>query len=135
MSLFDIFKKKPVYSWEQSLEALNNDTISLQEFINRNASHPLYYSTPVGENREGKPTVWLLCSDKSDMPFYPTFLSKDLCYQSLTSAGRKDFLIIQGTLESALSSLDTSPLLKEVGLLIQGSDGQLAIPPNMRVQK
>lgn len=69
------------------------------------------------------------------MSFYPTFLSKGLCYRSLSSAGRKDFIVIEGTLESALSSLDTSPILEEAGLMIKDENGQLAIPPQIRVHK
>lgn len=125
----------PKLSWVESIQALNEDKISLQEFINMNAQHPLFYSTPAGENSEEQVTLWLLNHTKLNMRFYPTFLSKEYCYKSLSSAGRKNFIIIEGTLESALSSLDTSPVLADAGLLIQDENGQLAIPPKMRVQK
>ncbi|MBR2406628.1 MAG: hypothetical protein IKB04_06305 [Clostridia bacterium] len=135
MGLFDMFKKNSKLSWAESIQVLNDNKISLQEFINMNAQHPLFYSTPAGENSEGQVTLWLLNHAKLNMSFYPTFLSKEYCYKSLSSAGRKNFIIIEGTLESALSSLDTSPVLANVGLLIQDENGQLAIPPQMRVQK
>lgn len=135
MGLFDKLKKTNKLTWDKSIQALNSDKISLQDFINKNASHPLYYSTPAGENQEGKMTLWLIYNEKLNMSFYPTFLSKELCYRSLSSAGRKDFIIIEGTLESALSSLDTSPILEEVGLMIEDENGQLAIPPQIRVHK
>lgn len=44
-------------------------------------------------------------------------------------------MIIEGTLKTALSSLDSSPVLEKVGLVIQDEKGRLTIPPKMRVQK
>lgn len=142
MGLFNIFKKKnnapeepPKLSWEESIKLLNEDKISLQEFININAGLPVYYSTPIGENNEGQPILWLIKIDEPRMDFYPAFLSKELCYEHFTSAGRKDFLVIEGNLKSALSSLDTSAVLKRAGLMLFDKNGRLAIPPRMRVRK
>ena len=148
MGLFDFLKKKETSKtpqneqplnhqeiWKNSIIKLNNDELSLQEFININSNMPLYYSTPAGENAEGQTQLWLLNNSKLNMQFYPTFMSRELCYNSLSSAGRKNFIIIEGTIESALSSLDTNPVLEKVGLMIQDTSGQLAIPPKLRVQK
>ena len=143
MGLFDLFKKKEQTTqsvnnnqvWKDSISKLNSDEISLKEFINMNSATPLFYSTPAGENVEGKNQLWLLNHSKLNMQFFPTFLSKELCYASLSAAGRKNFIILEGTIESALSLLDTNPILEKVGLMIQGDDGQLPIPPKMRVQK
>ncbi len=135
MGLFNIFKRSSTPSWAESVQALHADKISLQKFINIHAKHPLFYSTPAGENSEGQMTLWLLHDTKLDICFYPAFLSKELCYTSLSSAGRKDFIIIKGTLETVLSSLDTDPILAKAGLLIQDEHGELAIPPQMRVEK
>lgn len=136
MGLFDIFKKKTkTLSWEESIKALNSDKITLQEFINMNAKLPLYYSTPVGENEEGKPVLWLTSYPNLDIAFYPTFLSVEECYSFFNSAGRKSFLVFEGTLEAALNALDSTPLLQTAGLVIRDGKGQLPIPPNMRVQK
>lgn len=120
-------------SWEESIQALNEDRITLQEFININADHPLFYSTPAGENKDGKMVLWLVNIPKLNMNFYPAFLSADFCQKSLSEAGRRNFMIIEGTLESALSSLDSSPALKQAGLIIQEERGRLTIPPGMRV--
>lgn len=136
MGLFDKFKKTNKLTWDESVQALKNGKISLQDFINMNAAHPLYYSTPAGENREGKMTLWLTYDKERNMTFYPTFLSEELCRESLSSAGRQAFIIIKGTLESALSSLDTTPTLEKVGLMIMGKDGCfVGIPPKVRACK
>lgn len=124
-----------ILTWEQSIEALNNEKITLQDFINMNASHTLYYSTPVGENAEGKTVMWIINNSRLNMSFYPTFMSRELCQETLSSAGRRNFIIIEGTLESALNSLDTNPILQNAGLLIQDANGRLAIPHKMRVIK
>ena len=140
MGFLDKFKKQASakqeenkLSWEESIQALNEDRISLQEFININADHPLFYSTPAGENKDGKMVLWLVNIQKLNMNFYPAFLSADFCQKSLSEAGRRNFMIIEGTLESALSSLDSSPALKQAGLIIQEERGRLTIPPGMRV--
>lgn len=135
MGLFDKFKKTNKLTWDESIRALKSDKISLQDFVNMNASQPLYYSTPAGENQEGKMTLWLIHNEKLNMSFYPAFLSEELCRETLSSAGRKNFIIIKGTLESVLSSLDINPVLEKSGLVIQGEDGNFAIPPQIRVQK
>jgi len=124
-----------ILTWEQSIDALNNERITLQDFINMNASHTLYYSTPVGENKDGKTIMWLINNSRLNMSFYPTFMTRELCQETLSAAGRINFIIIEGTLESALSSLDTNPILQNAGLLIQDTNGRLAIPPKMRVGK
>ncbi|MBQ8789685.1 MAG: hypothetical protein IJZ51_00055 [Ruminiclostridium sp.] len=140
MGFLDKFKKQASakqeenkLSWEESIQALNEDRITLQEFININADHPLFYSTPAGENKDGKMVLWLVNIPKLNMNFYPAFLSADFCRKSLSEAGRRNFMIIEGTLESALSSLDSSPALKQAGLIIQEERGRLTIPPGMRV--
>lgn len=140
MGFLDKFKKQASakqeenkLSWEESIQALNEDRISLQEFININADHPLFYSTPAGENKDGKMVLWLVNIQKLNMNFYPAFLSADFCQKSLSEAGRRNFMIIEGTLESALSSLDSSPALSQAGLIIQEERGRLTIPPGMRV--
>ena len=140
MGFLDKFKKQASakqeenkLSWEESIQALNEDRITLQEFININADHPLFYSTPAGENKDGKMVLWLVNIPKLNMNFYPAFLSADFCQKSLSEAGRSNFMIVEGTLESALSSLDSSPALKQAGLIIQEERGRLTIPPGMRV--
>ena len=140
MGLLDILKsksakKKSQITWEESILSLNSEEITLQEFINMNASHPLYYSTPAGENKDGKTVLWLLNNKELNMNFYPVYTSESLCMQSLTSLGRVNFIIIKGTLESALAALDTNSVLRSAGLLIQDGKGRLPIPPKMRVQK
>ena len=115
-------------TWEQSVRALNNDGISLQNFIRINASRPLYYSTPTGENQEGKEVVWLRNHPEQNKSLYPVFTTRELCHQSFANAGRKNFIIIEGTLESALASLDSHPALKSLGLLVEDENGCFPIP-------
>lgn len=80
MGFLDKFKKQMSakqeenkLSWEESIQALNEEKISLQEFININAEHPLFYSTPAGENAEGKMVLWIINIPKLNMNFFLHF--------------------------------------------------------------
>lgn len=115
-------------SWEQSVCALHDGVLSVQDFLCLQASHPLYYSTPIGENQEGKEIVWLRRHPKQGKSLYPVFATRELCHQSLTQAGRKNFIIVEGTLESAFASLESHPALKSLGLLVEDEGGCFVIP-------
>ena len=76
-----------------------------------NASLTVYYSTPFGENSKGETIPWIYHDDDLNMDFYPVFLSQKICSEYFKIAGRAQFLIIKGDLESALGALDVHPLL------------------------
>lgn len=141
MGLFNWFSKNKRqqenqnFVWKESINQLNKNKISTQGFVNINAEQTLYCSTPVGEDIKGEMNVWLLSKTDSDTKYYPAFTSKKLCCEIFASIGRKDFMIIEGSLESTLKSLDSHPMLEEAGLLIHDDDDVVEIPPKMRVQK
>ncbi len=138
MGLFDIFKKKKDENkevWYKTLEQAKNGEITEQDFVNINADFPLYYSTPAGEDASGKVRLWLITHPKIDNAFYPAFTSAKLCQAHFTNAGRQGFMIIKGTLESLLNSLDTLENVTECGVFIYDKKKNVVLPPNLRVQK
>ena len=63
------------------------------------------------------------------------FLSKETCRDFLSAIGRATFIIIEGDLKGALESLDTHPLLKEFGLVIEpNSNNPIEIDPEIRAK-
>ena len=121
--------------WQKFIEKLKSGEISLQEFINLNADKRIYYSTPAGENAEGKTVLWVQHNSQLNVTFYPAYTSAELCSDAFSKAGRRGFAVIEGTLKSALASLDSSPPLQEFGLMVHDEGGSLAIPPKMRVEE
>ena len=94
----------------------------------------VFYSTPYGEDKSGKPQVWVLKSERSNTVCYPVFLSKEACLAFLSAMGRADFIIIEGNLKGALESLDFHPALKEFGLVIElNPSAPIEIAPEIRV--
>lgn len=134
MGLFDRFKKhkKGSSDWTESIKLLVERKITIQQFVDMNADQTVYCSTPVGETVDGRTVVWIKQKNPNDVGFYPAFLSAEYMLKSFSEAGRKDPIIIKGTLKSTLASLDSDPNLKQCGLLIEDEEGQLAIPPGIR---
>lgn len=132
--MFKLFKKKDV--WKTSCEKLAGGEMSVQEFVNKNADKKLYYSTPMGENKDGKPQVWILSNKESPIHYYPAFSSAKGCQTFFPAIGREAFMIIEGDLQSLLKSLDVHEMLKQCGAVIDPhSDAPIALPPNIRVEK
>lgn len=126
------FKKN---SWATERARYIKGNIDIQTFVDRMKDCPLYYSTPLGDDQEGKPHLYILSSHASEYGYYPAFLSQEHCMQFFTSVGRNGFMIIEGDLKSFLSSLDSSPPLAELGAVIEpnGPD-EMTIPQGVRIK-
>ena len=62
-------------------------------------------------------------------------MSKETCRDFLSAMGRAAFIIIEGNLKGALESLDTHPMLKEFGLVIEpNSNSPIEIAPKIRTK-
>lgn len=131
----NFFKNKCDVAWDKSVRKLRKNQLSIQEFVNMNAKKTVFYSTPYGEDKSGKPQVWVLKSERSNTVCYPVFLSKETCLAFLTAMGRANFIIIEGDLKGALESLDFHPVLKEFGLVIEpNSSTPIEIAPEIRAK-
>ena len=121
--------------WQESIEQLNSDKITIQEFVNINAEHPIFISTPAGPKADGKVIVWAKQHPSLNVSFYPAFLSAEQCLESFSKAGRKNTVVIEETLKGALDLLDSNPILQPLGLIVEDEGGRLTIPPKNRVTK
>ena len=128
-------KNKRNDGWNEAISKLSKNEISIQDFVNENAKKIVFYSKPFGEVMNGKPQLWVLKSERSNTVCYPVFLSKETCRDFLSAMGRAAFIIIEGDLKGALESLDTHPMLKEFGLVIEpNSNSPIEIAPKIRTK-
>ncbi len=119
--------------WYEDCKKLIDGTIAIQDFIKQNATVTLYYSTPFGEDANGRQQIWVLSNRKNEIQHFPAFSSKKKCADFLLAMGRKDFMIIKGDLISLLDSLNAHPLLQKFGVVIDpNSDLSVAIDPQIR---
>ena len=131
----NFFNNKRKDGWNEGICKLSKKEISIQDFVNENAKKTVFYSTPFGEDKNGKPQLWVLKSERSNTVCYPVFLSKETCRDFLSAIGRAAFIIIEGDLKGALESLDTHPMLKEFGLVIEpNSNNPIEIGPEIRAK-
>jgi hypothetical protein len=119
--------------WGKTLERFNNGEINIQEFVDTMKDHKLYYSTPLGEDKEGNTRLYILLNNETGHKYLPAFLSQESCSQFYNELGRNGFLIIKGNLGNFLSVLDSSNELAEYGVVIEpSSPNTMGIPPGIR---
>lgn len=109
--------------------------MTVQAFADLNAEATIYYSTPFGEDREGRTQLWVLSNHDNDLRHYPAFTSKAECNRFLAAIGRYGFPIIEGDLRTLLDSLDSHELLAPLGVVIDPqSSNPIAIDPGVRAK-
>ena len=131
--LSKLFKKKSCFRRAEALEA---GEITSQAFAELNAEVTVYYSTPFGEDRQGRTQLWVLSNAENSLKHYPAFTSKAACNRFLASIGRQGgFLIIEGDLRDLLDSLDSHEVLMPLGVVIDPmSEHPIALDPGTRVK-
>ena len=116
--------------------SLAEGEISVDEFLQKHASQPLYYSTPFGEDAGGKQQLWVLSSRDCETKYMPAFTDKEKCRTFFTMIGRRDFIIIKGDLAAFLNAFDSHPILRELGAVVDpDSSAPIEFPPMTRVNK
>ena len=120
--------------WEASVKKLQNSELSIQEFVNANEKKTLYYSTPFFEDVKGvHPNA--LQTNGSPVWYFPAFSSISDLKEHMIAIGREEYLIIKGNLKNVLSSLDSHPLIRTWGVVIDPhTPNSLGLPPQTRVQ-
>ncbi len=127
-------KKSSNNEWVNAKNQNCVNGIASQDWVDRYAMLPVYYSTPAGEDRDGKPRLWVLNGNNSNVSFYPAFSSEEKIREFFLKNGREAFMIIDGNIESLLSSFDAVTLMNNFGAIIDpGTDGQIIIEPKIRV--
>ena len=120
--------------WDASIKRLQNNEISVQEFVNTNEKKTLYYSTPFFENAKGH-HLNVLQKSGSDIMLFPTFSSVSDLKAHMVAIGCTMPLIIKGNLKSVLDSLDSHHLIQAWGIVIDPHlSNSVDIPPNIRVK-
>lgn len=118
-----------------STEEFEAGALTAQAFADLNAEATVYYSTPFGEDREGRTQLWVLSNHDNDLRHYPAFTSKAECNRFLAAIGRYGFPIIEGDLRTLLDSLDSHELLAPLGVVIDPqSSNPIAIDPGVRAR-
>lgn len=121
-------------TWSKMKKKLHNNEIDVLGFVNALRFQKVFYSTPIGEDKQGNNQLYILNSGNSETKYYPAFLTIESCLSFFNSMGRIHFMIIEGDLKSLLDSLDTSPILSECGAIIEpNSVDEFAIQPKIRV--
>lgn len=132
----DMFGINRPDKWAEMKARYGKSEITIQAFVDTMGKSLLYYSTPLGNGQDGKPRLYLLSSKGSDDRYFPVFLSEKHCMEFFTSLNRDGFMIMQGTLNEFLSSLDIDPLLAKLGVVIEPNfPNVITIPPGIRPGK
>ncbi len=123
-------------SWVEMRNKLLSGETDIQSFVNEMKDTTVYYSTPAGNGKDGKPQLYLLSGSGSDTHYFPVFLSLESCQSWYTSVGRVGYALLEGELQRVLNMLDSNEMLNKLGVLVElGTDKQVIIPPNIRAVK
>ncbi len=131
-SFFSRFQSKEKI-WQESLELVAQGAISAQEFVDRNQSKVLFYSTPFGTGPNGKTVSYGMKNTALEGIYFPAFTTFEACHAHFTALQREGFLIIKGTLKGILSAMERDVLTHEWGVVIDPDSEFVAIPPTIRV--
>ncbi len=120
--------------WHSTVKKLRNNTLSVQEFVEKNERKALYYSTPFIETKNGgSPNV--LQTKDSDVLYFPVFTAMSGLKAYMTAIGCAEHIAIKGDLKGVLMSLDTHPTLREWGVVVDPQSSlAVEIPPQTRVR-
>jgi hypothetical protein len=77
----------------------------------------VYYSTPFGDTKDGGTKAFLLGRDGKS--FFPVFYTKESAMECFERMNRAAYLIMEGNIESVMSTMRSIELLKNVGIVIE----------------
>ena len=122
--------------WTKMKQRLEKGEIHPQTFVDAMKNARLYYSTPFGDGRDGKPHLYILSSHKSEDKYFPAFLYKEHCMQFFTSIGRDGCILLEGDLKGLFSSLDANDMFASMGVVIEPNfPDEITLPPGIRITK
>jgi hypothetical protein len=89
----------------------------------------VYYSTPFGDTKDGKQTLFVLGSG-SGVAFFPVFYSKESLTDCFERMNRAPYLIIEGNLKTVAETLRSIELMKGIGIVVEPfGEHPVEIPP------
>lgn len=124
--------KSPDKIWEETIDLAISEQISVQEFVDLNQKKTLYYFVPFTQNENGK---WFSNAMKNDQypgDFQPAFTTLEAC-RSYLELKRMQHVIIKGDLKGLMKSMDSHPLTRDWGVVIDPYGDFIGIPPGIRI--
>ena len=121
-------------NWRSSVNKLHKSEITVCEFVSLNQAQTLYHSLPfISDERGDRPNV--LHSHENNTEYFPVFTTVSALRDHLHMIGAFRYTIIKGNLKGVLDSLDSHPITKEWGVVIDPQDPlAVEIPPMTSVK-
>jgi hypothetical protein len=124
----------PAINQLSAILAYKTKAILIERFAREMKDETVYYSTPLGDDDQGKPKLFLCSSQDSETVFFPVFLTEDHMRAFFEQEHRAGYMILKDTLQHFLSTLDANEKLRELGVVIEPLNScYVAIPPLLRV--
>lgn len=127
--VFDREKK-----WNESLRKIAEGKITVQEFVDTNEKKVLFYTIPVITDKDGNNCINAISFPDNENTYMPAFSKVDSLKLHYDANGLVPGVIIKGDLKSFLAALDSHPMLREWGAVIDPDSPKLiGIPPHIRI--
>ncbi len=137
MGLFDFLKNKEsvIVNGDELIEKHKQGKLNDEAFLKAFSQVKVYYSTPYGNHTDGSQKVFLLmASDKTGL--LPVFTSIENAKKFYDTAGRVDYMLMEGTY---LSVLQTTQKINEgspkppipIGLVIEPEKNGAVVSANI----
>ena len=124
--------KSPEQIWEETLDLAISQQIGNQEFVDLNRKKTLYYFVPFTQKENGKWSSNAMKNDQIPGDFQPAFTTPEACQSYLEQNGMQH-VIIKGTLQKMMKSMDSNPFTHHWGVVIDPYGDFVAIPGYIRV--
>lgn len=111
---------------------LRNGEIDIQSFVNSVSDIKVFYSTPYGDHKDGKPRLFLLTDSTGKTPYLPAFTTKEQMQDFYEKAGRTAYMIMTRSVGDLLNFIDSQTTPEPLGLVI---DLRVPVPPGVIVQQ
>lgn len=131
--MFDFFKNADK-KWKDSIAKIAANKISVQEFVDINEKKVLFYTTPVISDKDGNECLNAMSFTANNITYMPAFTNAEDLKKHYSTNNLVPNVIIKGNLKDALASLDSHPMIRGWGVVIDpNSPESVGIPPHVRV--
>lgn len=124
----------PIINPLASIIAYRAKVLTLEQFGEEMKFQTVYYSPPLGDDETGKPKLFLCSAPTGNTQYFPIFLTEDHLHTFYKKYKRSNYMILTGTFEQVLSTLDANDMLRSLGVALEPIESCYAeIPPGFRV--
>ncbi len=131
-SLFSVFKSRERI-WRESVELVRFGMISAQEFVDRNQSKHLYFTSPFVVEKNGKVKAVSIQNEVFAGHYLPAFTTKEACIAYYRAQNWESVALCRATLKRLMRTMDAHYVTHEWGIVINPNGSSLVIPPGVRV--